>query len=167
MLLLLIMSGLLGLRQVGEKVQKSIQQIAREERSVLKRSGNRITVYYVDAKRVDDLAASIRKEPDPDEHVIIVCTNVLESSHTMPYVHNVISTAYRFQLLYDSMWGALECMYPKLSKEELFQQRGRCGRVADGVWYCFLGTPWLDHAEHPPLADPADEPGADPLINQN
>jgi HrpA-like RNA helicase len=75
------------------------------------------------------------QEPAPRARHIVLCTNVAESSLTVPKVDIVIDSGLRKANSYDAKMGIFRLTSVWCSKASCMQRRGRTGRVCDGKYF--------------------------------
>ena len=75
------------------------------------------------------------KEPAHNARHIVLCTNVAESSLTVPNVDVVIDTGLRKANSYDAKMGVFRLTTVWCSRASCLQRRGRTGRVCDGKYF--------------------------------
>ena len=79
-----------------------------------------------------------RRDGENDRHIIIIATNVAQSSITMPGVRNIICTCWEWVSWYNPELGCMCGRHEICGPEEIEQQLGRVGRVALGVAYLMI-----------------------------
>ena len=79
-----------------------------------------------------------RRETENDRHVIVIATNVAQSSITMPGIRNIICTCWEWVSWYNPELGCMCGRHEICGPEEIEQQLGRVGRVALGVAYLMI-----------------------------
>ena len=75
------------------------------------------------------------REPAHNARHIVLCTNVAESSLTVPNVDVVIDTGLRKANSYDPRTGIFRLTSVWCSRASCLQRRGRTGRVCDGKYF--------------------------------
>ena len=79
-----------------------------------------------------------RHDGENERHIIIIATNVAQSSITMPGVRNIICTCWEWVSWYNPELGCMCGRHEICGPEEIEQQLGRVGRVALGVAYLMI-----------------------------
>lgn len=87
-----------------------------------------------------DTAEEVQQSILESRNAVIICTNVAETSLTLPDVKYVIDGGREVQKKYDYATGAYKFNTILISKESAEQRQGRTGRVGPGVCYRIYST---------------------------
>ena len=144
---------------VGEKVAAEARTLlekykVRDREDGIERS-LKFKVAFVDSKTPKQYLMELLGDyPAKEWHLILVCTNCLESSATVPGVSLVLITGVVFRARPDPTLGSMEHLLEWTSVKSIMQQAGRGGRTTDVrvhlLWHKDI---WLSARDPPPMVN--------------
>ncbi|XP_075591025.1 uncharacterized protein LOC142597896 [Dermatophagoides farinae] len=94
-----------------------------------------LTVYEFYSGINEQTFAKIFNEPKPSERIVILATNVAETSLTLPNVRYVVDSGYMKYKTYNQLTSVGSIKTVNISKSNAVQRTGRAGRVGRGHCY--------------------------------
>ena len=86
------------------------------------------------------------RAPEPGRVKVVLCTNIAESSLTVPDAAAIIDTCLCRDVTWDKTARSLTLRDNWISRESAMQRTGRCGRVQPGEVYRLVPRAFFEHA---------------------
>lgn len=91
--------------------------------------------------------------PANNERIVIIATNVAETSLTLPNIRYVVDSGYSKQRIYSSTGGSSRFEVKLIAKANADQRAGRAGRIGEGHCYRLYSSAVFQHEfeDYPPV----------------